>query len=63
MSLSPITILNYKFTLNELKSLYRILEKQWINQDDREAHETINRISRIIRESDGNMARGNSQST
>jgi hypothetical protein len=40
------------FGLNELKILYRILEHHYIPYEDQEAHDVVNKISRIIQENE-----------
>ena len=40
----------YLFTKQELSALYRILEKQYINQEDEEAVAVVNRISKLVNE-------------
>jgi hypothetical protein len=40
----------YELSINELKALYRLLEREWINPEDVMANQTVNRIMKILRE-------------
>ena len=39
---------SYLFTINELKALYRIFWKQWIDHEDEEGLAVVNKISKIL---------------
>lgn len=39
----------YEFTLDELKALYKVIEYQYVEYDNREAHAAINKLMRYIK--------------
>lgn len=47
-------IIKYYFKINELRALGRLLERQYIDYEDSEAHEVVNKLFRIIKENDSN---------
>ncbi len=51
----------YKFTLSEVRAIYRIIEREWVNRDDNEAMKVSDRISDIVRKDE--LDRRNSEST
>lgn len=53
----------YKFTIEELQSLYKVLEKQFIDQQHNpEGYQVVDRISRIVNEHD-RLVRNTSSTT
>lgn len=50
----PGSIITYHeyhtFSVDELKALYRSLERQYFDYEDRELHDVVNRISKIVNE-------------
>lgn len=39
----------YKFDINEIKALYRLLEHQWIDRNDLDAQDVVDKISQIVK--------------
>lgn len=50
MRLPNLTNFIYVFEIEELKSLYRLLERNWINPENVLGNQTVNRIMKIIAE-------------
>lgn len=40
----------YEFTLEELRALYRVLEKEWVSYNDYVAYNVVKRIADIVNE-------------
>lgn len=40
------------FTIEELRTLYKLIEHQYISYEDSDAHAVINKIMKIIKEND-----------
>lgn len=51
----------YKFNINEINALYRLLEFQWINREDEEAQSVVDKIQKIVKHNE-RLATGNSKS-
>ena len=48
ISPSKMKVLHYKFTIEEVKALYRLFEREWIPRDDEEILQVIRRITNIV---------------
>lgn len=52
------TVATYPFDINELRAIYRTIERHYISYEDQEAHEVFNRIGKIVK--DNELDRSNS---
>ena len=51
----------HKFTIEEVRAIYRLFEREWVSRDDDEVWQVTQRISRIVKEDE--LATRDSQST
>jgi len=59
-----IAIKEYNFTIEEIKSLYRLIEHQYIPYDDEEVNKIVTKIMNIVKDHEKDvMANGSSKTT